>query len=189
METTLRVAYKNLDRQYKESIEEEIGILSRKMQKFSPSILGCRIIVGMPHKRHRDGNLFRATVTLNVPGKRIVVSRDCSLRRTNENIYVAVRRAFDDAARQLEEHAFRMARQVKAHDLLPRGIVTKLFPQEGYGFIEGYGGREIYFHRNSVIDGFDRLRKGSPVRFEEEEGEKGPQASTVKLMGKHAMKI
>ncbi|MDA8432209.1 MAG: HPF/RaiA family ribosome-associated protein [Nitrospiraceae bacterium] len=186
METPLRVTYKNLGPQYKESIEEEIGALSGKMEKFSPSILSCRVVVGMPHKRRHDGNLFRTTVTLNVPGRRIVVSRDRSLRRTYENIYVAVRHAFDDAVRQLEEYSLRQSRQVKAHDLLPRGVVTKLFREEGYGFIEGFGGREIYFHRNSVLDGFEKLREGSPVRFEEEEGEKGPQASTVKILRKTA---
>ena len=41
-------------------------------------------------------------------------------------------------------------------------------------------GREIYFHRNSVLNGrFDRLERGAKVRFIEEMGEKGPQASTV----------
>src|SRR5205823_4404747 len=41
----------------------------------------------------------------------------------------------------------------------------------------------IYFHRNSVVGaGFDRLTLGALVRFSEEMGEKGPQASTVKIM-------
>ena len=45
---------------------------------------------------------------------------------------------------------------------------------------------EIYFHRNAVLDGaFDRLSIGSEVAFVEEEGEKGPQASTIRLIGKH----
>jgi cold shock CspA family protein len=46
--------------------------------------------------------------------------------------------------------------------------------------------RRIYFHRNSVIDGgFDRLAVGAHVAFTEEEGDKGPQASTVRRLGKH----
>ena len=45
---------------------------------------------------------------------------------------------------------------------------------------------EIYFHRNAVLDGaFDRLSIVSEVAFVEEEGEKGPQASTIRLIGKH----
>ena len=47
-------------------------------------------------------------------------------------------------------------------------------------------GREIYFHRKAVLnDAFDRLEVGAEVRFVEEEGEKGPQASTVRPVGKH----
>ena len=49
-------------------------------------------------------------------------------------------------------------------------------------------GREIYFHRNSVLDaGFDRVSVGAEVRFVEEEGVRGPQASTVRLVGKHLL--
>jgi len=46
--------------------------------------------------------------------------------------------------------------------------------------------RAIYFHRNAVIDGaFERLKVGSEVAFVEEAGEKGAQAGTVRLIGKH----
>ena len=50
-------------------------------------------------------------------------------------------------------------------------------------------GQEIYFHRNSVLDDdYSRLAVGSRVTYAEEMGEKGPQASTVKLMGKHSLR-
>ena len=66
------------------------------------------------------------------------------------------------------------------------GRVSKISAEEDYGFIATPDGREIYFHRNSVIDNaFDRLSVGSEVRFAEELGEKGAQASTVHLIGKH----
>ena len=42
------------------------------------------------------------------------------------------------------------------------------------------------FTANSVLDGaFSRLAVGTHVTFAEEMGEKGPQASTVRLLGKH----
>lgn len=45
-------------------------------------------------------------------------------------------------------------------------------------------GREIYFHWHSVLHpGFDCLAVGTKVRFVEEPGEKGPQASTVAIAG------
>ena len=66
------------------------------------------------------------------------------------------------------------------------GHVAKFVAGEGYGFIETADGREVYFHRNSVLDdAFEHLTVASEVRFVEEMGEKGPQANTVRLVGKH----
>jgi cold shock CspA family protein len=68
--------------------------------------------------------------------------------------------------------------------------VVRIDPAEEFGFLESGDGQEIYFHRNSVIDqGFARLHVGSRVTYTEEMGEKGAQASTVRLSGKHSMKI
>lgn len=62
----------------------------------------------------------------------------------------------------------------------------KLVPEENYGLIKDSDGREIYFHRNSVLEeGFDRLEVGTSVHFSEEHGEEGIQASTVHVEGKH----
>ncbi|MCK4467404.1 MAG: cold shock domain-containing protein, partial [Desulfobacterales bacterium] len=52
----------------------------------------------------------------------------------------------------------------------------------GYGFLTTPDGREFYFHKNSVLDDkFKVLKVGMKVRFVEELGEKGAQASTVKV--------
>jgi cold shock CspA family protein/ribosome-associated translation inhibitor RaiA len=184
MQVPIKVVYRNLLPQYKESIEDEVRLLASKLDKFHPGIISCRVAVEMPHKRRHDGNLFKATITVNVPDKQIVVSRENPISQTHENIYVAVRRAFDDAIRQLEEYDLIKSRNVKDHDLIPHGIVSKLFKDKGYGFIESSDGREIYFHENSAVDGFGKLKTGTAVRFEEEEGEKGPQASSVKILRK-----
>ena len=72
---------------------------------------------------------------------------------------------------------------------LPIGTVVRLDPSGEFGFLESNDGQEIYFHRNSVLDdAFARLAVGSRVTFAEELGEKGPQASTVKLLGKHGLR-
>ena len=76
---------------------------------------------------------------------------------------------------------------MKAHDAQPAGTVTQL--RDDFGFLETDDGREIYFHRNSVLDeGFAHLRVGTRVSFSEEMGERGPQASTVHLLGKHGLR-
>jgi cold shock CspA family protein len=69
------------------------------------------------------------------------------------------------------------------------GTVARFDPATGYGFIEAGDGHEVYFHKNSVIDAPVRdIVAGTRVTFVEETGEKGPQASTVHIMGKHKMR-
>jgi cold shock CspA family protein len=82
-----------------------------------------------------------------------------------------------------------MQGQVKQHEAPPIGTVVRLDRSGEFGFLESPDGREIYFHRNSVLDGgFSRLTVGARVAFAEAMGEKGPQASTVRPLGKHRLR-
>ena len=86
------------------------------------------------------------------------------------------------AERILEEHE-KVIQDDKRHKRPPHALVSKIFVDRGYGFLEDGDGREVYFHRNSVLDGkFERLTVGTKVRFAEEDGDKGPQASTVHVL-------
>ena len=61
------------------------------------------------------------------------------------------------------------------------GVVARL--GEEYGFIRTVDGRDVYFHKNSVLDfDWDALDEGAGVAFEEEDGNEGPQASTVRVV-------
>jgi cold shock CspA family protein len=65
-----------------------------------------------------------------------------------------------------------------------------LDPAGQFGFLQSNTGKEVYFHRNSVLDGeFSELAVGSRVTFVDEIGEKGLQATTVKLLGKHGLRV
>src|SRR4030067_658036 len=115
-----------------------------------------------------------------VPGSELVVKRE-----PHEDLYVAIRDAFDAARRQLEEHVRRQREAPKtetAREAPAYARVARLLSAQDHGFLETHDGREVYFHRNSVLNGgFDRLKVGVEVRYTEELGEKGPQASTVAL--------
>jgi len=169
---------------YEDAIETEIIKWAEKFDERHPRIISCRVAVEKPHKHHQSGNLYKATVVVNVPQKQIVVSREHPMHHSHEDIFVAVHHAFEEAGRQLDEYALKQYGDVKAHDILPHGVISKIFPEEGYGFIQSSGGTELYFHKNSVLDGFENLTIGDEVRFNEETGEKGPQASTVKIVRK-----
>jgi len=85
----------------------------------------------------------------------------------------------------LRDYARRQRGEVKTLETPPQAVVSQLFAAEGYGFLSTPDGRGIYFHRHSVLaPGFDQLAIGTEVRFAEELGDKGPQASTVTMVSK-----
>ncbi|TMJ94662.1 MAG: cold shock domain-containing protein, partial [Alphaproteobacteria bacterium] len=137
--------------------------------------------------QYRHGAVYRINIWVTIPPhENIVVSHQPSDDRSHMHVEVAIKDAFAAARRQIETLAQRASGKVKLHKVEAHGRVSKISAEEDYGFIATPDGREIYFHRNSVIDNaFDRLSVGSEVRFAEELGEKGAQASTVHLIGKH----
>jgi ribosomal subunit interface protein len=166
-----------------DALEARVRERADKLDRLNQDIIGGRIVVDMPQRRRRKGKIFQVQVDITVPGSELVVSRDHLLNHAHADIYAAIEGAFDAMERRLVERSREMQGEVK-RDLKPeRGIVNALFREEGYGFIVTRDSREVYFHKNSVLgDAFDRLRPGAEVRFSEEEGEKGPQASTVQSL-------
>ena len=152
------------------------------LETFPDRITGCHVVVAQPHRHSRSGRLWSIRVDVVVPGADVVVNHDHPLDHSHEDVYVAMRDAFLAARRRLEDHARRQRGDVKRHAGRARGRITRLFPERGYGFLETPDGREIYFHEHAVdADVLRQAAVGMPVRFTEEEGERGPQASSVHL--------
>ena len=163
-----------------EAIEAEIREKAAKLDTYYDGIMHCRVVVEAPVGHHRSGGPYNVRIDLTVPGAELVVNR-----QADEDLPVAIRNAFDAMRRRLEDYARHQRGDVKTHDTIPHARVSKLFRPEGYGFLETPDGREIYFHSHSVLPpGFSSLTVGTEVRFAEEQGAEGPQASTVTIVGR-----
>ena len=164
-----------------------IETAAEELERFHSRITSCRVAISAPDHRHKQGGLFDVHISILVPRhKEIVISRRAGEKHEREHLDVAIARAFHEARRQLQDTARESRSDVKSHSPGDHGRIARIIADEGYGFIAASDGHELYFHRNSVADGtFDRLEVGADVRFVEVEGEKGPQASTVVMLGKH----
>jgi cold shock CspA family protein len=189
---------------HSEAIETDVRERVAWLEQFYAGIVRCRVLVELPHRHRQDGRHFHVRIELTVPGGApIVVSHEPSLHGRLKDVEeaahhketeiesvhryaaVAVREAFDAARRRLEDFAREQRGAVKSHEVPAHGEVVELAKDDGYGFIRANENR-IYFNRASVLgDAFDELTIGAPVAFIEEKGEKGPQASTVRVLGKH----
>jgi ribosome-associated translation inhibitor RaiA len=184
MQIPLQITFRHMEPS--PALEARIRQEAGKLDKFYEKVMSCRVVVEAPHRHHHKGNLYQIRIDLKTPGKEIVVTRAQHDNHAHEDVYVVVRDAFNSVQRQVEDFARHQRREVKHHETPAHGRVLTLVPDDDYGKIETTDGREIYFHRNSVLNGgYHALAIGSEVRFTEEAGEEGPQASYVSPIGKH----
>lgn len=172
--------------QIEETIAKHVAELERRYGR----ITWCRVALRAPGDHHRTSGLYEVHIRLELPdGREVNVERTPPADERHADLTFAIDDAFRHARRQLEDQVRRMRGQVKQHEGSPIATVARIDPSGEFGFLETSDGRELYFHRNSVLGGrFSRLRLGARVTFTEEAGEKGPQATTVKLLGKHGLR-
>lgn len=173
MKVPLEISSRNVD--LSGEMEGLIQEKADKLNNFHDGIISCRIMVEVPHRSQRKGVFYNVRIDLSVPGGDVIVKRE-----PGEDLYVSICNAFDVAERQLKEFADRQRGDIKRREGKPLGRVARIFPDDGYGFLEDAEGQEVYFHENAVIGGkFKDLAVGRLVSFVEREGDEGAQASSV----------
>ncbi len=160
-----------------EALENHIREKVRKLDQFYSGLIGCKVVVDQPGLHQNKGKPFNIRIDLTVPGGEIVVDR-----QKDEDVYVALRDAFDAARRKLEDYGRRQRLDVKTHEPVLAGRVVRLVPEERYGFIAGIDGREFYFSAMNLANStYDQLLEGDEVHFLEDAGSEGAQAKRVTL--------
>lgn len=185
MQVPLTITYRNVPKT--PATETLIRKQAAKLERVHPRIIRCRVAVENRQTHQRTGSRFRVRVRVTVPPEHeLAAVRDESVGELHEQLSNIIRRSFEALRRQLTKVNQKHRGAVKTHpQQQPSGVVARLFPQEGYGFIESLEGREIYFHKNSLAgEEFDRLEVGTAVHWTEDQGDKGPQASTVRIVTK-----
>jgi ribosomal subunit interface protein len=119
MQIPLEIRFRNMDPS--PAVEARIREKAAKLERFHDRIIGCSVVVEAPHKHHHKGKLYSVHIDISVPGKDVVIDRAKPLDHAHEDVYVAVRDAFNAAARRLEDYTRRMRGDVKSHVTPPRG--------------------------------------------------------------------
>jgi len=110
----LQITWRDVPRS--DALETDIREKSEKLEHFYDGIISCHVTVEASNHRHHKGNLYRLHISLEVPDKQIVVTRDPGENHAHEDMYVAVRDAFDAARRQLQDYARIRRGKIKHHD-------------------------------------------------------------------------
>jgi cold shock CspA family protein len=185
MQTPVEIDFQGMDAD--QSVRGLIATHVDELERRFGRITAARVVLKAPGGHHRIGN-YEVNIRLALPdGREVVAGRTPDADDRQTDLPFAINDAFKHARRQLQDHVRRMQGQVKHHEVEPTARVVRIDPSGEFGFLETGDGREIYFHRNSVLGGVP-LEEGARVTYAEEVGEKGPQASTVKLLGKHGLR-
>jgi ribosomal subunit interface protein len=96
----LRITLKDIDQT--PALETKIREKAGKLGQFYDRIVDLHVTIESPERRHHKGKLYNVHVHLHVPGEELVVTREPS-----EDLYVALRDAFDAARRQLLDYVDR----------------------------------------------------------------------------------
>ncbi|HTY69941.1 MAG TPA: HPF/RaiA family ribosome-associated protein [Alphaproteobacteria bacterium] len=181
MQTPLEISFHNVppSRRIEDSIRRRVLKLERIYQR----LVGCRVSVEALHRQHRTGNVLSVHVEMFVPGGTLAISREPHYvreRRNRPTIEASLRDAFRAAEARLKAFKEQQRGNTKLHTPLFEGRVSQIFRDRDFGYIRTDSGAQLYFHRNSLMDGgFDALKPGEPVNYMESVGETGPAAAKV----------
>lgn len=173
------LSYHNIDRS--PAVDDLVHRRIEMLEKRDDRITGCEVTMEAPQRRKRHGRVFRVRLNLHLPGPDITISREIAQASAQDDLMLAVNRAFSAAEKALKKHRKTMAGvEVKHHPPVLHGEIVEIEPELGYGWILADDGQRVYFQRDGLTsDDWDRLETGTRLRFREEEGEKGPYAAAV----------
>jgi cold shock CspA family protein/ribosome-associated translation inhibitor RaiA len=187
MQTPTQVEFENLPAspELRAAIDQHLAELEKR---FGRATAG-RVVVRGPGDRHQTGGQYQVSIRLALPeGREVNIGRTPKADERYADLTFAVDDAFKRARRQLQDQAHLLRGQTKHHEAEPIGTVVRIDRSGEFGFLATADGREIYFNCNSVVDGRSDIAVGKRVSYVEASGDKGPQASTVRILGKHGLR-
>ena len=109
MQQPARITFRDIE--HSEAIETRVRERVAKLEEFYDRITSCHVVLSSPHHSHHQGRIYHVHIDLVVPGHEIVISRDNDKNHAHEDVYIAIRDAFNVAERQLREYARRQKGQ------------------------------------------------------------------------------
>jgi len=109
MELPLQVTYRGMESSA--ALEDAVREKAAKLEQFHPHLVSCRVVIEQAARHKTKGKQFVVRVDLKAPGGEIAVNRDHA-----EDVYIALRDAFDAARRKLEDFAREVRGDVKHHE-------------------------------------------------------------------------
>ncbi len=113
MQVESRISFRNMEPS--PAIEAKVEERIERLERHFGGMTTCQVVIESPHRHQQHGRIHHVRLHVVVPGGDIVVGRDPAGPHVHEDVYVAIRDAFDAAERRIEDHARRSRGDVKTH--------------------------------------------------------------------------
>jgi ribosomal subunit interface protein len=100
MSNELQIVFHNIDQS--DAIIDNVNKRIAKLQRFNSNITGGRVVLDSPHNNQTKGKVYSVAVEFHTPDREVVVKQDQHDKHSHEDLYVAIRDAFNAAERQLK---------------------------------------------------------------------------------------
>lgn len=100
MSNEFQIVFHNIDQST--ALLDNVNKRIEKLRRFCDDIIGGRVVLDSPHNNHTKGKVYSVTVELHTPAKPVVVTQEQHNNHAHEDIYVAIRDAFNAVERQLK---------------------------------------------------------------------------------------
>jgi len=100
MSNEFQIVFHNIDPS--DAVTDSVNKRVEKLRRFNGDIIGGRVVLDSPHNNHHKGKVYSVALELHTPNKEVVVTQEQHDNHAHEDLYVAIRDAFNAAERQLK---------------------------------------------------------------------------------------
>lgn len=100
MNSNTQVLFRGIE--HSQAVEDAVHKRMEKLSRYSDKIQSMKVILEAPHNNHYKGRVYHVGVEALIPNHDIVVAHDHHDRHAHEDIYVAIRDAFNAVERRLK---------------------------------------------------------------------------------------
>ncbi|MGB1091770.1 MAG: HPF/RaiA family ribosome-associated protein [Oceanobacter sp.] len=97
----LAISFRDIE--HSDAVEQKIREKAAKLTSTFDDITGIRAVVALPHNHSYKGKLAHVSLEIGLPGETVAITHDCHDNSDHENMYVAVRDAFEKASRKVRK--------------------------------------------------------------------------------------
>lgn len=100
MSNEFQVVFHNIDQS--DALSESVQKRIDKLRRFSNDIIGGRVVLDSPHNNQHKGKVYSVAIEIHTSNKPVVVTQEQHDNHAHEDLYVAIRDAFNAAERQIK---------------------------------------------------------------------------------------